>query len=71
MAKKSDPPKPIFPIKHEFYASLDNFIHEAGMLADSVRQMLGMPGVITNEALRKVLQERLDAFGKARFGDEA
>lgn len=66
MAKKQEPTKPIFPLKHEFYASLDKYIHESGMLADSVRQCLSMPGIITNEAMRKILQERLDAHNMAR-----
>lgn len=70
MARKSEPTKPMFPIKHEFYASLDKFVHEAGMLADSVGQLLRMPEVIKSESARKILQERLDAFRQARFGDE-
>lgn len=70
MAKKPEPTKPMFPLKHEFYASLDAFIHQAGMLADSVHSALTMPGIIENEALRKILQERLDAFAEARFGDD-
>lgn len=69
MAKKQEPAKPLFPLKHEFAASLDAFCHEAGMLRDAVRQMLQMPGVMTNDALRGILQERLDAFDKARFGN--
>lgn len=70
MAKTKEPVKPMFPLKHEFVASLDRFIHEAGMLADTVRQALQMPGVIANEGARRMLQERLDAFTEARFGDE-
>lgn len=68
-ANKKDEIKPIFPIKHEFVASLDRFVHEAGMLADSVRQLLRMPEAIKNDAARTILQERLDAFAQARFGD--
>ena len=71
MAKKHQPPKPMFPLKHEFYASLDVFTHEAGMLADATKQILDLPDIITNKAARKLLQERLDAFAAARFGDEA
>jgi hypothetical protein len=67
MAKK-ELIKPIFPLKHEFYTSLDRFIHEAGMLNDAVRQIVRM--VELPEAAAKILQERLDAFAQARFGDE-
>lgn len=66
MTKKEEP-RPMFPVKHEFYASLDRFIHEAGMLADSLRTVLRhadgiKPGIAT------LLQERLDAFDHARTG---
>lgn len=66
MAKKQ--PKPLFPLKTEFYDSLDNFAHQAGMLADMCRQMIKMDAV--NEKLKPMLQERLDAFQAARMSDE-
>lgn len=69
MAKKSEPPKPIYPIKYEFYASLDNFLQQAGMLADVIDQIVKL-GAITNEGAKKAIQERLDAFRKARFGED-
>jgi hypothetical protein len=69
MAKRKQDVKPLFPVKHEFYASLDRFTHEAGMLSDAVRQCLNLPDVIKNKAARDILQERLDAFAAARFGD--
>ena len=68
MAKKSEPPKPIFPLKHEFYASLDHFIHEAGMLADAVKQAMDLGAV--DKRVSPILAERLDAFEKARHGNE-
>lgn len=68
MAKKQDPAKPLFPLKHEFYASLDNFTHQAGMLADMCRQMIQLDAV--SEKIKPMLQERLDAFHAARFGGE-
>jgi hypothetical protein len=67
MAKK-DPVKPLFPLKAEFYASVDNFAHQAGMLADMCKQMIQMNAV--DERLKPMLQERLDAFNAARFGGE-
>lgn len=69
MAKKPEP-KPLFQLKTDFYESLDNFANQAGMLADAVRTALGLPGVINNHELRRIFQERLDAFAKARFTQE-
>ena len=66
MAKK-EPIKPIFPIKHEFEASLTRFLHEAGMLHDTVRQLLKM-GKFDGPA-KSIIEERLKAFHEARFGD--
>lgn len=68
MAKKQEPPKPLFPLKHDFYASLDNFAHQAGMLADMCRQLIQMNAV--DDRVKAPLQERLDSFHAARFGDE-
>lgn len=67
MAKK-EPPKPLFPLKHEFYVSLDAFTHEAGMLADMVRQCIHL-GAVDQKAIAP-LQERLNAFAAIRFGDK-
>lgn len=59
-----DNPKPIFPLKHEFYASLDNFIHQAGMLADAVDTCLSTGAI--SPRIADMIKERLDAFNKAR-----
>ena len=68
MAKSKEKPKPLFPLKQDFYASLDNFAHQAGMLADLCKQMIQLNAV--SEKVKPMLQERLDAFGLARFGDD-
>lgn len=68
MAKQKEPPKPIFPLKHDFYASLDNFIHQAGMLADLVEQLHNMDAL--PPASKDLIEERLVAFRAARFGEE-
>jgi len=68
MAKVKEPPKPLFPLKHDFYASLDNFAHQAGMMADMCRQLIQMDAV--SEKIKPMLQERIDAFQAARFGDD-
>lgn len=68
MAKTKEPPKPIFPLKHEFYASLDNFIHQASMLSDAVRQAIDMGAI--KGAAAEILKERVSAFQAARSNDE-
>ncbi len=68
MKKAKEAPKPLFPLKHDFYASLDNFAHQAGMLADMCHQLIQLNAVSENS--KPMLQERLDAFRAARFGGE-
>ena len=68
MARKQEEPKPFFPLKHEFVASLDRFIHTANMLAVAVRDVIQWKGC--NHAAAQLLSERLEAFSKALFGDE-
>jgi hypothetical protein len=67
MAKK-EPPQPLFPLKHRFTDSLDNYIHVAGMLAEAVNTALSMaedqPDLM-KPALRQALKDRLDAFNTA------
>ena len=67
MAKSKEPVKPIFETKHEFAASLDRFVHEAGMLRDAVRQLLQMGKF--PDSVRGLLEERLKAFDIARTGE--
>lgn len=68
MAKKKEDLKPLFPLKHEFYASLDKFIHEACMLMDTVDQLLKMEKITGPTA--SILSERVKAFNKIRFGND-
>jgi hypothetical protein len=56
--------KPLLPLKHEFVASLDRFIHEAGMLADCVRTALDNDAISPRVA--DIVRKRLDAFDKMR-----
>lgn len=58
--------KPIFQVKADFYASLDRFINEAGMLSDAVRQALQLGGLGPSEG---IIRKRLKAFDMARFGE--
>lgn len=66
MAKKPTP-KPIFPIKHEFYASLDAFIHEAMLLHQVAEQLLQLEQVKGPSA--DILRQRCDAFRAAMSSD--
>jgi hypothetical protein len=56
-------PKPLFPLKHDFYASLDRFIHCAGMLADVARIALDQNCIDARVA--PVVKERLEALESA------
>lgn len=66
MAKRKEETKPLFPLKGEFYASLDHFANMAGMLSDAAQQAIDL-GAVTGPAA-KILKERVDAFEAARFG---
>ena len=46
MPKKQEQPKPLFPLKHDFAKSLDNYIHQAGMLSDAVRTLIQMDQIL-------------------------
>lgn len=67
MAKKQ-PPKPLFPLKHEFVDALDNYTQQASSLAQAVGMLLragDLKGPVAD-----VLCERLAAFDAARSGEE-
>lgn len=65
---KKQPPKPLFPLRHDFVASLDNYTHQAGMLRDAASQLLKM-GKITGPGA-DILRERVAAFDAARHEGE-
>jgi len=60
--------KPMMPLKHDFVASLDRFINEAGLLADAVESALQLGAV--NDRARKLVEDRIKAFQRARWGEE-
>jgi hypothetical protein len=65
MARKKETPKPLFEVKHEFYASLDHdALQEAVFLQQAVRMALRIEGAIKPQ-VAAVLQEKLDAFEAA------
>lgn len=66
MAKTREHVRPIFDAKPEFQASLDRFIHEAGMLADAVRTALDMGAL--KGPVEDLIRIRLKAFSEAQSG---
>lgn len=56
--------KPLFELKHDYDASLERFIHEAGMLRDAVDTLLTM-GVDFPGA--DILKKRIGAFDASRL----
>lgn len=68
MAKKAKDIKPIFPLKHEFYDALDNFIQEATMLANTARFIAENGGL--KPGLKQQLEKQLEAFSAARHSDD-
>ena len=68
MAKKAKDIKPIFPLKHEFYDALDNFIQEATMLANTARFIAENGGL--KPGLRQQLEKQLEAFNAARHSND-
>jgi hypothetical protein len=71
LVKKKEAPKPLFAVKHDFYASLDNFIQQSIMLHQAVRTVVDhadsskpLPqGVID------MVKQRLDDWEKATLTD--
>lgn len=68
MARRKEEPRPLLAFKHDFYASLDNMLHEATMLIQATEM------VIRTEAVKgpaaDALKERIAAFRKSIFTEE-
>lgn len=68
MARKKETPKPLFSLKHDFVASLDNVCHEAIMLmqqVDAIIELVEMPA-----AVKQRLIERSKAMRAALSSDD-
>ncbi len=63
MKKKPDP-KPLFPLKHDFYVSLDRYIQTSGTLASLLGTAIRLGAV--QESIVPSLQKALDDFEAAR-----
>lgn len=66
MARTKEPPKPIYPIKHEFFASLDALLHQAGMLRETVKQALDHDMI--DKRVADIVRDRLEAFDATHYG---
>ena len=70
MARKTEPAKPLFPLKHDFYRSLDVYIEKASMLASICQSLAREDGLISVPGIRDMLVKALAEFDEARFKDE-
>lgn len=68
MARKKDPPKPIYPLVHEFQDSVHDVLLKAGMLMTACETLLDMGRVDIGSM--PALRERVDALKQAMYGDE-
>ncbi len=68
MAKKKEQPKPIFPLKHEFYESLDHLLQQAINLMQAVDQAIEL-GAIKAGPVADMLRDRSTAMRKAMSED--
>jgi hypothetical protein len=68
MARSKEPPKPLFNLKHDFYASLDNVAHEAIMLLQAIDMALKHGAV--SDTIAPTLKERSAAFRASLSSDD-
>lgn len=68
MARKKDPPKPLFGLKHDFYDSLDNFIQYSINLHQMARSLLDLN--VVPDKLKPMLQEKVDALETAMMSKD-
>lgn len=69
MARKKDPPKALFAVKHDFVASLDNLCHEAIMLLQAVDMVIRNGNL--NEPTKEILTERSKSFRAALSAEQS
>lgn len=69
MARKKEPAKPLFTLKQDFVASLDNVCHEAIMLMQAVDMVIRHSEI--PESIKTILVERAAAMRSALSEDEA
>ena len=70
MARKKEEPKPLFSLKHDFYASLDNALQQASNLLQVVDQAVDLAGDKMPAPIKEILMERSAALRKALMSDD-
>ena len=73
MAKKKEVPRPFFDVKHEYEASLKEYVEASHMLFACVRTLLNIfeddpNGSIAHAKLKELLQEHVDRLERASTG---
>lgn len=68
MPRQKEPLKPIFPLKHEFDATLDEYLHRANMLATVVRICLQTDAI--DKRVADKVREQLAAFDEIAHAAE-
>ena len=69
MARKKDPPKPMFALKHDFVDALENVCQQAVMLMQAVDMVIRHGD--TPEGIKEVLVERSKAMRAALSAEES
>lgn len=69
MARKKEPPKPLFGLKHDFYESLDHVLLQAINLMQAVDQVIELELVKPGPGL-DLLRERARLMRAALMTDE-
>lgn len=69
MARKSEPPKPLFDVKHVFIAAFENVCHQATMVLTAIETVLAHDKTIGAGA-KEILAERAKALRDAMYAKE-
>lgn len=69
MARTKEAPKPMFTLKHDFVAALENVCNEAGMLLNSLETVLKHDGNL-KPGVRDLLAERCQSLRAALYAGE-
>ena len=70
MARKQEPTKPLFPLQHEFFASLKKYQEEVLMLTSALESVLDMTKnqpELMHEKVIGILRTKVDAVKAAAF----
>jgi uncharacterized membrane protein YgaE (UPF0421/DUF939 family) len=69
MARKKEDPKPLFDLKHDFYASLDHALQQAINLMQAVDQAVDLSPEMS-APIKQILTERSAAMRKALMSED-